>query len=153
MENSCKEEHALIELASDATLEGAISTWESSAAAKRGQQTWGTRSNRQRRLGHHDLRCWPWSGNKRTGSSCSERALAVAAPAQGLATGRQPCCRQSTARRSLDAIPSLCTAPEATCGRVPCFRPPSTRVSKLESVWRATDVWGLTAYQRLRELG
>lgn len=33
------------------------------------------------------------------------------------------------------------------------FRLPSMRVFKLEGVWRATDVWGLRTYKRLRELG
>ena len=118
------------------------------------------RFNSQMHLGHNNLMHGPRLGNKRTGSSSSERDLGVTvdnslprASSMALLQGGMLCYRQSTARRSVEAIISFRTAPEATRGRVSSFRPPSTRVFKLEGVRRATNVWGLMTYERLRELG
>lgn len=105
---------------------------------------------------------WPRLGNKGTGQGAAPGRgdLGVVAwcclpwaSSRALLEGGRLCYRQSVASRSLEATVSLCATPEPTCGRVSSFRPPSTRVFKLEGIQRAADVWGLITPKRLREPG
>lgn len=94
--------------------------------------------------------CAPAQVREQRGSSSSEREPGsrsrqhpTTSQQYGLATVRRALL-QAKHSQEVPITISLCPAPEATCGRVPRFWPPSTRVFKLG---------GHVTCKRLRELG